>query len=117
MPYAKHSDKIANNRAYAKANPEKMREWRATTARNARKRTGSRHNGAEYREIVVGAIRERDGDNCHVCGGGIEFGKNDSIDHVIPVCRGGLHRLGNVKLAHRKCNLQRYNEETRLSVN
>jgi len=27
-----------------------------------------------------------------------------SIDHVVPLSRGGLHEWGNVKLAHRICN-------------
>lgn len=32
-----------------------------------------------------------------------------SIDHVIPVSKGGLHSWENVKLAHRKCNTRKGN--------
>ena len=30
-----------------------------------------------------------------------------SIDHIIPVSRGGAHLFNNVQLGHRKCNSRR----------
>ena len=33
-----------------------------------------------------------------------------SIDHVIPVSKGGTHTWDNVKLAHRHCNTMKSND-------
>jgi len=30
-----------------------------------------------------------------------------SIEHVIPIAKGGKHTWDNVKLAHRKCNMEK----------
>lgn len=46
------------------------------------------------------AIFVRDGHECQYCGG---FA--DSIDHVMPRSRGGLHEWENVAAACRRCNL------------
>ncbi|WP_158070491.1 HNH endonuclease [Streptomyces luteocolor] len=32
-----------------------------------------------------------------------------SLDHVIPLSRGGSHRRDNVQLAHLRCNLRKNN--------
>lgn len=49
---------------------------------------------------------------CYLCGERMaprsEMFAHDSVmpslDHVLPKCRGGTNRLGNVALAHKKCN-------------
>lgn len=49
---------------------------------------------------------------CYLCGEPMalrsEMFAHDSVmpslDHVIPKCRGGTNRLGNVALAHKRCN-------------
>lgn len=47
---------------------------------------------------------------CHLCGHDIDpsAGKDDwgkvTLDHVIPLSRGGQHVWDNVKPAHRRCN-------------
>lgn len=62
------------------------------------------------RDISLRSLYERDKGFCHICGMhcDIELDTNDnyypSIDHVIPLARGGLHSWGNVMLAHRVCN-------------
>ena len=40
---------------------------------------------------------------CYLCEKSIEFG-NDSIDHKIPLSRGGNSLYENLAVAHRKCN-------------
>ena len=76
-------------------------------------------NGPADYSINLDRLIERDGDCCHICGGHTD--RNDkwlhtdgktiicgnnypSIDHVIPIAKGGLHRWDNVKVAHRLCN-------------
>lgn len=63
--------------------------------------------------ITVQAVCERDGWICHLCSDPIpekasEGWANDpTIDHLIPVSKGGLHRWNNVKAAHHHCNSER----------
>jgi 5-methylcytosine-specific restriction endonuclease McrA len=59
-------------------------------------------------------LRERDGDDCHLCHAPMVF-KNRAnpdfatLDHIVPRSLGGRSTLDNLKLAHRKCNERRGN--------
>lgn len=68
-------------------------------------------------DITLDKLLRRDGYICHICGGMCDksdFVKTDkafiagnnypSIDHVVPLAKGGLHSWDNVKIAHRMCN-------------
>lgn len=68
------------------------------------------------KDITLEALYRRDSGVCYLCGGLCDWNDRDaennivgdsypSIDHVIPVARGGLHAWNNVRLAHFKCNL------------
>lgn len=69
------------------------------------------------KDITLESLYKRDSGVCHICG--LVCNLDDyvmrdrkkivgdwypSIDHVRPLCKGGLHSWNNVKLAHRKCN-------------
>ena len=69
------------------------------------------------RDITVDGLFKRDGGICHLCGGRCDYEDfvvvngtticgdwYPSIDHVIPLSKGGEHSWSNVKLAHRICN-------------
>lgn len=47
-------------------------------------------------------VWERDGGLCGICGKLIPGGF--TIDHIIPLARGGKHCYENVQIAHSKCN-------------
>lgn len=51
-------------------------------------------------------VAERDGWRCAICGGGVTRA-NWSLDHVMPLSKGGPHTYENVVLAHRSCNSRR----------
>lgn len=53
--------------------------------------------------ITLARLYERDRGLCHICSRGVPTSQA-SIDHVIPIVKGGEHTWGNVKLAHRICN-------------
>ena len=92
----------------------------ANKAKNKRKEVRRRHviAGAMIdNDITLEALYKRDGGACHICGMQCNYDdyivKNDavitgdyypSIDHVIPLSKGGAHSWTNVKLAHRRCN-------------
>ncbi len=67
------------------------------------------------KDITLEALYKRDSGVCYLCGGvcdwedrnketGVCGSTYPSIDHVIPVSKGGLHAWENVRLAHFACN-------------
>ncbi len=48
------------------------------------------------------------GDRCYLCGVGLTVG-TWTMDHVIPLSRGGLHLLSNMRPCCRSCNSQKGN--------
>lgn len=64
----------------------------------------------ESSQISVQTLYERDRGVCWICGKpcrlDVDYNDNHypSIDHLIPISKGGKDEWGNVKLAHRICN-------------
>lgn len=65
------------------------------------------------KDITLEALYRRDSGVCYLCGRPCDWNdKTDtivgdnypSIDHVVPISKGGLHAWGNIKLAHFGCN-------------
>lgn len=46
----------------------------------------------------------RDNKWCYICEKPIKYFKDASIDHVIPLSKGGSNALSNIKITHRSCN-------------
>lgn len=72
------------------------------------------------KDITVEGLYKRDKGRCHICGGKCDsqdfrmIGGNfvvgpdyPTVDHVMPLSKGGLHSWSNVKLAHFACNTQK----------
>lgn len=89
-------------------------------------------NGEVHWDISIDRLIKRDGDKCYLCHEKINFddyyinnsgihiagGKYPSIDHVIPISKGGTHTWDNVKIAHRHCNtIKRDDADVGLSSN
>ena len=68
-------------------------------------------------DISLFKLSERDRCQCQICGMSVnwdDWKEKDgykvsgnlypSIDHIVPISRGGTHTWGNIQLAHRKCN-------------
>jgi 5-methylcytosine-specific restriction endonuclease McrA len=72
-------------------------------------------------DITVPALVQRDNNTCYLCGGlcdSTDYRLTDegyfiagpmypSVDHVIPVAKGGKHTWDNVKLSHLACNMKK----------
>lgn len=60
-------------------------------------------------------VFERDGWLCHLCGGALQRGARvperlaPTIDHIVPLTRGGEHSMANVAAAHFSCNSRKGN--------
>lgn len=53
------------------------------------------------------ALIKRDGMVCALCKEPILHMRDLTIDHVVPLARGGTDKLENLRLAHEFCNNQR----------
>ena len=88
----------ARKLAWQKANPEKRAES------EGRRRT--RLRGGFVEPVDPFAVAERDGWRCHICGDTVAR-RDMSLDHLVPIARGGTHEMTNVRLAHLSCNVKR----------
>ena len=81
--------------------------------RRARKKT----NGPVEKFLNV-EVFERDDWLCGLCGEPVDKDlawpdpMSASLDHIIPLSRGGAHTLDNVQLAHLACNIRKNNQVT-----
>jgi 5-methylcytosine-specific restriction endonuclease McrA len=89
-------------------NPEKARE----IVKAVQRRHEARKRGAQRTEAVrLRILAERDGWRCHICGK-LVTKKNWSMDHLVPISKGGDHTYDNVSLAHVSCNGRRQDGRT-----
>lgn len=62
------------------------------------------------RAAATSAIIDRDGECRWLCGHLVALADR-SLDHVVPRSKGGRDALGNLKLAHQRCNSARGDAE------
>ena len=92
------------------------REKAHNSTKDANRRKKIR-NAMVDNDITIMGLFKRDAGVCYLCGGrcntedyvmrGETFIAGDwypSIDHVVPLAKGGEHSWNNVRLAHRRCN-------------
>lgn len=112
----------AYNAAYYQANREREIQRVLAYAAGAGKSAKAARDSARYaltrgsevaERFTLDEIFERDAGICSLCGGAVERHGQHSLsatmDHVIPVTKGGPHTRANVKLAHRGCNTRKGN--------
>lgn len=97
--YQEHRDELrARSAAWKRANMAKVSDAR-------------RDRRAKRRAVFVEVVRrdrlaKRDGMNCALCGE-LTTKQNWSVDHIIPISKGGEHSYANTQLAHRLCNARK----------
>lgn len=71
--------------------------------------------------ITLEKLRERDNDICQICGGVVDDKdikdrhirkKYPTLDHIIPLSKGGAHSWDNIQLAHMSCNAGKCDRNT-----
>ena len=60
---------------------------------------------------IAKQLINKNGAICSLCDKPIETMKDCTIDHIIPISKGGLTTIENCQLAHRNCNISKGNKE------
>jgi hypothetical protein len=81
----------------------------AEQARRARKRRGQGSFSAD--DLAKLLARQK---KCHICARRFTKAAPPTIDHVIPLIRGGDHAAHNIALAHKSCNSRKQAQRTHL---
>lgn len=94
---------------------DKARRWRQENRdrdrliqRNhqARRRALATNSAAERIDYLT--VYRRDDGLCAICGAPASVDEG-SIDHIVPLSKGGEHTYANVQLAHKSCNFAKGN--------
>jgi len=99
----------AQSRRFRKAHPEKgralSRRWvqanpEAARAMKIRRRARKANAPGDICALDIKAVFERDGDQCLACGATEHL----SIDHIVPLVKGGTNLRDNLQTLCRSCN-------------
>lgn len=95
----------------SRADGRQKREW-DDKRRDAWHRRRALIKGSETGEpVILAYIAERDKWKCHICRKRVSPERkwphplSPSLDHLVPVSKGGIHDPSNVRLAHSRCNI------------
>jgi len=94
--------KCAELRQWRRNNPERSANLSATGS--SRRRARLQGNGIDL--VRRAFIIEREHSVCHICGKKVRT-KDLTLDHLIPIARGGPDAEWNLAVAHRRCNSSR----------
>lgn len=106
--YLLHAEeRRAKSKAWREANPERYKQqmdnWRA---RNLEKHNeNARKRRAKLRSVTIGEVSAKDLRRillqpCLYCGALEKL----TIEHIVPIARGGSHSIGNLASACKSCN-------------
>lgn len=90
---------------------EECRRRKLATNHRAR----ARRFGVAYETVNVRKVYDRDGWICGICRESVDpdckypHPRSPSLDHVVPMSKGGPHLYSNVQLAHLACNVAKSN--------
>lgn len=102
------------------ANAERKRsytsDWKASNRRRAtdtENRRRARRAAVVTEPVDFQKVWDRDQGICHLCGDPVDASLrhphplSKSLDHVVPLARGGHHAMSNAALAHLICNIRK----------
>lgn len=118
----RRTNQAEHMRALDMARYERSKDKRIALASEFVRLRRARLAGAKSdRGVTIMSLRARDGDNCCYCGVALDFrrGKRGdgiapnraTLEHVLPLSRGGSHTFDNTKLACHCCNTSK-NDKT-----
>jgi len=109
-PAGKALDKARKQTAEYKASQNAYRQtpkYKAANREHGHRRRVLQRNGFVER-VYLAVLVERDKGRCGVCSKPVPV-KQRSIDHILPVSKGGAHSYANTRLTHLRCNVLRNN--------
>lgn len=111
------ANKFCNRDCYLEQIGGKSWKTRREGHNNARNLTHIRRAkryGVRYESIDIEKVYEDDGWTCQICHEHVDKftpypnPKSASLDHIIPLSKGGTHTIDNVQLSHMECNRDKY---------
>jgi 5-methylcytosine-specific restriction endonuclease McrA len=96
-------------RLWKAANPERRLKDDESYRQRRRQREADQSDGT----LTVPAMRKLFGmaKACPMCGDSFSKDKPKSLDHVVPLAKGGPHSLSNVSVVCRPCNIAKSDKE------
>ena len=101
-------------RKFREENPEYFSRWRKENPERGRAGASKRRAlklAAFVEDVSHEAVFERDQWRCQLCGGETSGEWPDplsaSLDHIMPLSKGGEHSYANTQCAHLRCNIQK----------
>ena len=88
-------------------------EWNDRRRSNDHARRARKKGNTVTSAALLGDIIERDGLLCGACGVSVDLALawpdpfSKSVDHIVPLARGGAHSLENCQLMHLRCNISK----------
>lgn len=106
------SDQCQRNAAHKRHRERHPQVWTDARRDAYHRRRARKQAAATGRPVRMAEIRQRDADTCGLCGDPVGNERwphplSPSLDHVVPLSRGGAHDPDNVQLAHLSCNVRK----------
>ena len=86
--------------------PEERRSNKRANEHTRRIKSGKALTVKELQNLYEENIKEYGTLTCYLCEKQIEFGQ-DSIDHILPIAKGGTNDMKNLSIAHKSCNFSK----------
>ncbi|MFD7609705.1 HNH endonuclease [Streptomyces sp. NPDC059828] len=110
----KHGKQLYNRESRADGR-QKPPRWTDERRDRYHRRRAQKKETSTGEAVLLAEIAERDGWRCHICQKAVDPGlvwphsMSPSLDHVVPLSKGGPHEPRNVRLSHVRCNTARGN--------
>lgn len=112
-PECGHKFRYRNNVEAAKAYTRQWQKNNPDRARMIRKRRKALLKNATVEVFCFDDVKAKSRDMCYLCGDHIDYSleyphkRSPSLDHVVPLSKGGDHSLENCEMTHLECNLEK----------
>lgn len=99
----------------SRADGRQTSEWNDRRRNNYHRRRAARKAASSGAPVLLADIAVRDRWQCHLCGNAVDSKLkwpdplSPSLDHLVPLSKGGAHDPANVRLAHVSCNSSKGN--------
>lgn len=110
--------RIQDRERYERTKPKRLE----LASKHSQIRRARKVNAQYDKGISRKSLRKLFGDQCHYCGISMDFSgttkaagykdEHTTIEHLLPLSKGGTHTWNNVVLACRKCNIGKHNKTT-----